>query len=269
MKCSVNATGGSVDNVNKVTNNELDFAIAQNDVLYDKANANGSFKDDANSDLRAVVSLYPELLTLVVAKERGIKTYKDLVGKNINLGNPGSGNEVTAKMVLKAYKIDPEKLGNKKGDLDIQKASAALRKKEIDGYFFVAGHPNRNITRVANTIAIDLISIDNEQMKELLEKYPYFVKGLLPANIMYQGVNHDTQTIGVKAVLFTHKNQDDESVKILLKSILDNFDEYKSLNSALRSVTKESLIEGMSLPLHPAAEQVFKEAGIIKEEKSK
>ena len=96
-----------------------------------------------------------------------------------------------------------------------------------------------------------------------MEKYPYFAKGVIPAN-MYEGVDHDTQTVGVKAVLVASKNQSDESVKAVVKAILNNFDEYKKLHPALGLVTKESLVEGLSAPLHPAAEAIFKEAGILK-----
>ena len=95
------------------------------------------------------------------------------------------------------------------------------------------------------------------------EKYPYFAKGVIPAK-MYDGVDHDTQTIGVKAVLVTDASQSDEAVRAVVKAILDNFDEYKKLHPALNLVSKESLLEGLSAPLHPAAEAVYKEAGLLK-----
>ncbi|MFC2529011.1 MAG: TAXI family TRAP transporter solute-binding subunit, partial [Campylobacter sp.] len=87
--------------------------------------------------------------------------------------------------------------------------------------------------------------------------------GVIPAK-MYDGVDHDTQTIGVKAVLVTDASQSDEAVRAVVKAILDNFDEYKKLHPALNLVSKESLLEGLSAPLHPAAEAVYKEAGLLK-----
>lgn len=262
MKCSVQSTGGSVYNVNNVLKKELNFGFVQSDVAYDKYNGKGKFENDGNQDLRSVVSIYPELLAFVVSKESGIKSYNDLAGKNINVGNPGSGNEVTALIVYDAYKFDVNKLGHR-GVLAVNECPMALKDKKIDGYYFMVGHPTANVTDAANSLPIDLVGIDDDKMGELLEKYPYFAKGVIPAN-MYEGVDHDTQTIGVKAVLVASKDQSDESVKAVVKAILDNFDEYKKLHPALGLVTKESLVEGLSAPLHPAAEAVFKEAGILK-----
>lgn len=202
------------------------------------------------------------MLAFVVSKDSGIKSYNDLAGKNINVGNPGSGNEVTGLIVFDSYKFDVKNLGHR-GVLTAQECPMALKDKKIDGYFYVVGHPTANITDASNSLPIDLVGIDNAQIKELLDKYPYFSKGVIPAKL-YEGVDHDTQTIGVKAVLVTDKDQSDSSVKAVVKAILDNFDEYKKLHPALNLVTKESLIEGLSAPLHPAAEAVFKEAGILK-----
>lgn len=262
MKCSVQSTGASVYNVNNVLKGELNFGFVQSDVVYDKYNGTGKFEGAANQNLRSVISIYPELLAFVVSKESGIKSYNDLTGKKINVGNPGSGNEVTALIAFDAYNFDVNKLGHR-GVLTAQECPMALKDKKIDGYFYVVGHPTANITDAANSLPIDLVGIDDDKVDMLIKKYPYFAKGVIPANL-YEGVDHDTQTIGVKAVLVADKSQSDSSVKAVVKAILDNFDAYKQLHPALNLVTKESLIEGLSAPLHPAAEEAFREAGILK-----
>ena len=262
MKCSVQSTGGSTYNVNNVLKKELNFGFVQSDVVYDKYNGTGKFQGAADKNLRSVISIYPELLAFVVSKESGIKAYGDAAGKKINIGNPGSGNELTSTIVFENYDFDLKKLAQH-GVLTAQECPMALKDKKVDGYFYVVGHPTANITDAATSLPIDLIGIDDEHIKKILEKYPYFAKGVIPAK-MYDGVDHDTQTIGVKAVLVTDASQSDEAVRAVVKAILDNFDEYKKLHPALNFVTKESLLEGLSAPLHPAAEAVYKEAGLLK-----
>lgn len=262
MSCSVQSTGGSVYNVNNVLGKELNFGFVQSDITYDKYNGKGKFEGQADQNLRAVIAIYPELLAFVVSKASGIKAYTDVEGKVINIGNPGSGNEVTSTIVFNQYGVDLSKLGYR-GVLTAQECPSAIKDKKIDGYFYVVGHPTANITDASNSIDIDLVGIDDAKADEILKQYPYFAKGVIPKGL-YKGVDHDTQTIGVKAVLVTTAEQSDESVKAVVKGILDNFDEYKKLHPALGLVTKESLIEGLSAPLHPAAEAAFKEAGIIK-----
>ncbi|QCD45457.1 TAXI family TRAP transporter solute-binding subunit [Campylobacter mucosalis] len=262
IKCSVQSTGGSVYNVNNVLKKELSFGFVQSDVVYDKYNGTGKFSGAADTNLRSVVSIYPELLAFVVAKDANIKSVADLAGKKYNVGNPGSGNEVTTLAVFKAKGLDVANLGHR-GVLTVQECPHALKDKKIDGYSFVVGHPTANITDAANSLPIDILNIEGSEIDAMLKEYPYFAKGVILKG-SYEGVDHDVNTIGVKAVLVTNKDMSDASVKAVVKAIIDNFDEYKTLHPALKSVTKESLIEGLSAPLHPAAQDVFKEAGIIK-----
>ncbi|MBE2983853.1 TAXI family TRAP transporter solute-binding subunit [Campylobacter sp. RM9344] len=262
IKCSVQSTGGSVYNVNNVLKKELTFGFVQSDVVYDKFNGTGKFEKMGDQRLRSVVSIYPELLALVVTKDSGIKSIEDLAGKKYNVGNPGSGNEVTTLAVFKAKKFDVAKLGYR-GVLTVQECPHALKDKKIDGYSFMVGHPTANITDAANSMPIDILDITGEDVDKMIADYPYFAKGVIP-NGSYEGINRDVNSIGVKAVLVADESASNEAVRAVVKSILDNFDEYKTLHPALKSVTKESLIQGLSAPLHPAAEAVFKEAGIIK-----
>lgn len=262
IKCTVQSTGGSVYNVNNVLKKELNFGFVQSDVVYDKYNGVGKFKDMGDQNLRAVVAIYPELLAFVVSKESGIKSINDLGGKNINVGNPGSGNEATALNVFKAYDFDVAKLGHR-GVLTAQECPHALKDKKIDGYFYMVGHPTANITDAANSMPIDIVSIDGENIDKMLADFPYFAKGTIQKGT-YLGVDYDVNSIGVKAVLVADKSASDASVAAIIKAILDNFDEYKSLHPALSSVTKESLIDGISAPLHQAAEAEFKKYGILK-----
>lgn len=262
IKCSVQSTGGSVYNVNNVLKKELNFGFVQSDVVYDKFNGKGKFDGAADANLRAVMAVYPELLAFVVAKDTNIKSVADLAGKKYNVGNPGSGNEVTTLAVFGAKGFDVSKLAHR-GVLTVQECPHALKDKKIDGYSYMVGHPTANITDAANSMAIDILNIEGAEIDAMLTQFPYFAKGVI-AGGTYEGVSHDVNTIGVKAVLVTSGSQNDASVKAIVKAILDNFDEYKTLHPALKSVTKESLIEGLSAPLHPAAEAVFKEAGILK-----
>ncbi|BCX79459.1 TAXI family TRAP transporter solute-binding subunit [Campylobacter sp. 19-13652] len=262
IKCSVQSTGGSVYNVNNVLKGELSFGFVQSDVVYDKYNGTGKFEGKPDKKLRAVMSVYPELLAMVVSKESGIKNIAELAGKKYNVGNPGSGNEFTTLKVFEAKGFDTDKLGYR-GVLTVSECPHALKDKKIDGYSFVAGHPTANITDASNSLPIDILNVDGEQIDAMIAKYPYFAKGVIPKGT-YEGVDYDVNSIGVKAVLVADESVSDEAVEAVVKGVLDNFDEYKSLHTALKSVTKESLIEGVVAPLHKAALKVYQEAGIVK-----
>jgi TRAP transporter TAXI family solute receptor len=229
IKCTVESTGGSVYNINAIKKGELDFGIAQSDVVYQAYNGEGKFKGKPFKGLRVVMSIHPELLTLVVRKDSGIKNFFDLKGHRINIGNPGSGNEAAVKTLFdycKKMSLNDIKVEQ----LKAAECPNALKDKKIEGYFYMVGHPTANIKDAANSVDIDLISLDNvPAAQKLVKEKPYYAWGVIPAG-MYKGVNHPTKTYGVKAILVTSDKMDDKTVYYLTKAILDNFDKFKKMH---------------------------------------
>jgi len=263
VRCSVESTGGSVYNINAIRKGELDFGIAQSDVVYQAYHGEGKFKGKPYKDLRVVMTIHPELLTLVVRKDSGIKNFFDLKGHVINIGNPGSGNEAAVTTLFSYCKkmnlkdIKPE-------GLKASECPNALKDKKIDGYFYMVGHPTANIKDAANSTDIDLISLDNvPAAQKLVAEKPYYAWGVIPAG-MYKGVNHPTKTYGVKATLVTSKQMDEKTVYYLTKAILDNFDKFKRMHPAYKNLTKKDLLKGFDHSMmHPGAKKAFKEAGLL------
>src|SRR5512138_40307 len=87
IKCT-HTTGGSVDNINGIRNGDLDFGVAQSDWQYHAYN--GTHPEtfpQKFEELRAVFSVHPEPFTVVARKDANIKTFDDLKGKRVNVGN--------------------------------------------------------------------------------------------------------------------------------------------------------------------------------------
>ncbi len=261
IRCSVESTGGSVYNVNTINQGELDFGISQSDTAYQAYNGLGKFKGKPIKVLRSVMAIYPELLTFVVAKRSGIKTLMDVKGKRINIDTPGSGTRMTTEIVLKAFGIKHSDL-KQIDELSSSEGPTLLKDDHIDGYFAVFGHPTANIKDAANSVDIDLIPIEGKVVDKLVKKYPYYAKGVI-SGTFYKGVTHDTPSIGVKAVLVTSSKISEKVVYTVTKTILDNFTAFKKLHPAYKTITKKSLLDGLSIPQHPGAIKAFKEAGLL------
>ena len=208
------------------------------------------------------MAIYPELLTLVTKKDANINKLLDIKDKRINLGNSGSGNETTALALFEASGIDKNDL-KQIGTFSASEMPDALKNNKIDGYFYMVGHPTANIKDAANSTDIKIIPIDNNILENLIDKYPYFAKGHIQAGT-YRGQESDIPTFGVKAVLVTNENVNERTVYLLVKAILENFDEFKKLHPAYENLTKESLLNGLSAPLHDGAKKYFEEVGLIK-----
>ena len=262
IRCSVESTGGSVYNVNTINAGELDFGIAQSDTAYQAFHGEGKFKGKAIKGLRSVMAIYPELLALVVSKKSGINKLEDIKGKKLNIDVAGSGTRMTTEIVLKAFGIKTSDLALA-NELKSSEGPTMLKDSKIDGYFGVFGHPTANIKDAANSVDINLVPIEGKPIDDLVAKYPYYAKGVI-SKTFYKGVEKDTPSIGVKAVLCTKDSIDEKVVYTLTKTILDNFDAFKKLHPAYKTITKESLLDGLSVTQHPGAIKAFKEAGIIK-----
>ena len=262
IRCSVESTGGSVYNVNTINAGELDFGISQSDTAYQAYHGEGKFKGKAIKGLRSVLAIYPELLAFVVTKKSGIKSLQDIKGKKINIDIPGSGTRMTTDIVLDAFGIKKSDLALA-NELKSSEGPTMLKDNKIDGYFGVFGHPTANIKDASNSVDIDLVPIDGKPIDDLVAKYAYYAKGII-SGTFYKGVKHDTPSIGVKAVLVTKDTINEKTVYLLAKTILDNFDEFKKLHPAYKTITKDSLLDGLAIPQHKGAIKAFKEAGLLK-----
>ena len=261
IRCSVESTGGSVYNINTIKNGELDFGIAQSDVVYQASKGIGKFKGKQVKKLKSVMAIYPELLALVTRKDANINSITDVKGKRINLGNPGSGNEATAMTLFAANNIKKSDL-KFAGALKAAEMPDALRDNKIDGYFYMIGHPNANIKDATNSVDTKIVPLEGKAVDALIEKHPYFAKAQI-AKGLYKGVTSPINTFGVKAVLVTSDDVSDKAVYTVVKAILENFDDFKKLHPAYNNITKESLLDGLSAPLHEGAKKYFKEAGLL------
>lgn len=261
IRCSVESTGGSEYNINTIKYGELDFGIAQSDVVYNMSNGLKKYKGEAVEKLRSVMAIYPELFTLVTSKKSSIKNIMDIKGKRINIGNPGSGHASTAATLFPYLELTKKDL-DFAGVLKAGESPDALRDNKIDGYFYMVGHPTANIKDASNSVDIDIVPVTGVAVDKMIKDNPYFAKADVPAGL-YKGINDAIPTFGVKAVLVTSTDVSDKAVYTLVKAILENFEAFKKLHPAYASITKESLLDGLSAPQHEGAKKYFKEAGLL------
>jgi len=261
IRCSVEATDASIYNIKAIDEGDLDFGIAQSDAVYQAIHGIKKFKNNPVKKLRSVISIYTELFTLVTRKDANIKSIEDIIGKRINIGNIGSGNEATAMTLLNHLKIKTSDFYI--GRLKAGEAPDALKNNLIDGYFYMVGHPTANIKDASNTSDIYLTPITGAKIDDFIKRNPYYIKDIIPANL-YKGVKEAVPTFGAKAVLVTSSDVSSKAVYTLVKAILEDFEEFKKLHPVYKYISKKSLLEGLSAPLHEGAAKYFKENNFIK-----
>ncbi|HLW28876.1 MAG TPA: TAXI family TRAP transporter solute-binding subunit [Kiloniellales bacterium] len=262
IRCSAESTGGSVFNVNTIRQGELDLGIVQSDVQYNAMNAVGQFADAGpDEELRALFSLHPEPLTLVVRPDAGIESLEDLKGKRVNVGNPGSGQRAAVEILIDrlGWSMDDFELAS---ELPSREQAQALCDNRIDAFLFTVGHPSGSIAEPVATCDAQLVSLEGEAVDELVEENPYYFNAVIPAGTYNN--EEDIHTYGVGATVVSSTRTPNDVVYEVVKAVFENFDSFTSLHPAFDILEKETMVsQGNSAPLHDGAKQYYEEAGLL------
>lgn len=263
LRCSVESTGGSVFNVNTIKAGELDFGMTQSDVQYNGYKGEGSFKSaGAYPDLRAVFSVHPEPFTVVARKEINAKTFADLKGKRVNVGNPGSGTRASMEELLAAmgWKLSDFSLA---AELKADEHGPALCDNKIDAFFYGVGHPSANIQDPTTACGAQLVAITGPAVDKLVAAHPYYAKVNIPGGL-YANNPNPTPTYGVLATMVTSAKVPADVVYAVVKAVFENFDEFKKLHPAFANLDPKDMVKnGNSAPLHEGAIKYYKEKGMM------
>ena len=262
LKCTAPSTGGSIANINAIKAGDMDMGVAQSDWQYHAYNGSSEFEGNKFDKERAVFSVHSEPFTVVARADAGISSFDDLFGKRVNVGNPGSGQRATMDVVLKA-------MGKSESDFALAselkpaEQSAALGDNKVDAIIYTVGHPNGSIQEATSTVDARLVNVTGEAIDKLVSENAYYAKATIPGGL-YTGHDEPTETFGVKATFVTSADVPDDVVYTVVKAVFDNFDRFKGLHPAFANLKEEEMIaDGLSAPLHPGAEQYYRERGWI------
>jgi TRAP transporter TAXI family solute receptor len=263
IKATVESTGGSVYNVNAVLRGDLDFGVAQSDRQYQAYHGLAEWADRGpQTTLRSVFSIHPESITLVASATSGIETVKDLRGKRINLGNIGSGHLQNARDILVAAGLTEQ-------DLDAEyvralEAPGLLQDGRIDAFFFTVGHPNSSIEEATfGRVKVRLVPIDGPAAEHLLQAHVYYARSTIPTEFYPEAANEgDVTSIGVKTTLVTSAQTPENVVYAITREVFENFEDFRQLHPAYKGLTRQSMVEGLSAPVHAGALRYYREAGL-------
>lgn len=262
LRCSVESTRGSVANLNSVGDGELDLALAQSDSQYHAFNGSDAFSElGANKNLRSVLALHTEPFTIVARGDSGIKSFDDLLGKRVNIGNPGSGQRETMNALMRAK-------GWQKSDFSLVSEltsvehSQALCDNKIDAYVFSVGHPVGSIKEAANSCDVLIVSVTGAEVDKLVEEHSYYRRAIIPGG-MYRGTDKDVSTFGVSASLTASATSSADIIYLLVKDVFENLESMKKMHPAFATLNKGDMARpNPGVPIHDGAMKYYKEIGL-------
>lgn len=265
IRCYAESTVGSIYNIHALRDGENDFAVVQSDWQYNAYRGKGMFADGpAFKDLRSVFSLHSEMFTLAVRRESAIRSFNDLAGKRVNLGDRGSGMRAIMQELMEEKGWTRSTFKNPT-ELKPAEAAKALCHGSIDAMVFTAGHPNGLIQEITSDCGARLVPVEGPEIDRLLADNPYYARTAIPGG-MYKNNPQNTPTFGVRATLVTTADEDEEVVYQLTKAVFENFDSFQTLHFVFATLEKERMVySGLTAPLHPGALRYYREAGLLNE----
>ena len=259
---TVVSTDGSKANIQGIAAGDYQLGTVQSDVMAYAWEGSRSFESTGKVDsFRVVAGLYAEAVQLITM-DPNIKSVKDLDGKSVSIGAPGSGVYFNAVDVLAAA-------GLTENDISAQYQSFgdstdALKDGKIDAAFIVAGAPTPAITELCTTNSAYLVPIDGDVADAMMASCPFYTTYTIPAGT-YPGQDADVTTVTVKATLIVSANAKEDDVYKLTKTLFDNMADIAKEHGKGAELSLDNATSGMTAPFHKGAAKYYAEQGITVE----
>lgn len=257
-QATAEVTGASVENMGLIATGDADLAIGLADTVQQSLSGTGRFEGQQLPMIRAMASLYANMVQIVTLADSGIESIDDLKGKRVSVGAPGSGTEVNAQTLLEANGISFDDFTAER--LNFNETADALANGDIDAGFWSVGAPTSSILNLATTNDIRMIALTEDQIAKADEADPTFAPLSLPGGT-YEGVADAVPTVGIANVLVVSSEMDEETVYLITKAMFENIAELQAVHPAANQTTIEFTMSATPVPLHPGAIRYYEEVG--------
>lgn len=250
-------TGASVANMGLIATGDADLALALADTVAQAQTGTGRFEGQQLEMIRALASMYANMVQIVTLENSGITSLADLRGRRVSVGAPGSGTEVNAVQILEANGITYDDFDEQR--LNFNETADALANGDIDAGFWSVGAPTSSILNLATTQSIHVIGLSDAEIDAALGANPIFARTTMPAGV-YEGVDA-TAVLGVPNVLTVSSAMDEDLAYAITRAMFENIAELQAVHPAANQTTVAFTLSATPVPLHPGAIRYYEEIG--------
>ena len=250
--------------LSEVRNGAIEMGIVQSDWQYHAYEGSGpvQFMDVRFDNLRSLFSLHGELFTIIARRDSGIESLDDLVGKRINIGNPGSSQRMMMEMVMEA-KGWTRKSFRYVDELSRAEQLLALCHNRVQAVVTVVSHPDERTAKALELCDARIVPVTGAEIDKLIADNRFLASSVVPKGV-YAPVDQAIPTFGVMVTAVTSAELDDESAILVVKSVFENLDNMKRLHRALGHLLPDQMIAaGLTAPLHRGAARYYRESGMM------
>jgi hypothetical protein len=211
--------------------------------------------------LRAIASLFPEALHIVVRVDSPIRSVADLAGKTVAVGDLGSGTAANSRVLLAAAGLGESDVVRR--NIRPAQAMEEIKAGTVDALILAGSYPVPAIQELAAATPVRLVPVNGMVAAQLEEAYPLYSATAIPAGT-YRNVDTDTQTVGFYALWIVRDDADEALVHDITRAAWSDSAAqlYAGLDPVGRQIKLANALRGLSLPLHPGAARFYREQGL-------
>lgn len=261
LSATAEAAGASVGNARLLGNKEIESAFVAADILDAAYKGTGQFNGQPLKNLRALGALYPETVQLITRADSGINGVRDLKGKSISSGAPGSGQYQLLTDLLRVHGMGRSDV--KEDSSSFTQAVDKIKDGNLHATLITAGVPTSAVTDFAQSHALKVIPLAGPEIDELRRQQPFYASVPLPANT-YKGQTAAVQTLAVMAVWATHEALPEPVAYEVTKALYENTAIMGQVHVQGKNITLGTAMAVGTAPLHPGAARYYREKGVLK-----
>lgn len=251
-------THGGEENLRLLRDGRVSLAMAQGDAALDAYEGQGPFADSGPfSALRAIGSLYPEAVHVLVAAAGPVRAMADLRGKRVAIGAPGSASRTTALRVLKAHGLgEPDIVASEYG---IGDALVALRGHRVDAVIQIIGVPADSVRDLVAEGQVRLLPLSAAGIAALGgSRRGYFPYTIVPGTYSRQA--QPVATVATAAILLAGPTLSDTEIGAVTRELFGKGNDFAARGSAQGAqIAPGNARQGLPVPQHLAAARVLDE----------
>jgi TRAP transporter TAXI family solute receptor len=257
-KVQAKGTKGSQANIRGLDSGTLELALSNSAISYFAVRGESTW--DKSYEIRAVVTMAPNVAMFVTKADSGIKSITDLKGKRGVIGPAGAGFEMFVGPILEEHGVtfdDFVPINSAMGPaVDLLGDGAA------DAAFLGGAVPAAAISQAASSFDIIFVPFDPDVRQTLIEKYPFFHAHTVPAET-YRGQKEDYAGLNVGSMhVITSASVDEDLIYQVTKSIWENRADIATKHGAGKAINPKNAARYTGTDFHPGAIKFYEEAGI-------
>ncbi|MEL0022665.1 MAG: TAXI family TRAP transporter solute-binding subunit [Alphaproteobacteria bacterium] len=260
VKAAAEGTKGYVANVQLMLDGKVEAGFSNTRLAYEAHYAQGSYEGQKKGQIVGWMSVKPIYMQVVVKADSDIKSLSDLRGKRVGMGQPGGTSMLDADLLMETVGLTP---GQDFTEFRVKLPTMVdmLGDNQLDALIWSGTPPMPPVIKLKSQHDVRFLDIPRDISEKIMKVSPAYTKGDLKANV-YADQPNEVKSYMLGNVLLIKADVPEEIVYQATKAVMENLDFMASVHPAWKTVEKDAIVNGFTIPVHPGALRYYREAGV-------